>query len=146
MAAASRGEDYPIYSQRLERDGWALLQSSEHRYVRGRIETMQPEVWRKSDRSGKWMLTSKQRHRNDPHGPWYDMTYEVSAAGGKTEPAGIAADWADWDQSNRLVATREAGLYAIKLRARREPEWELLADFTADKPASVETPAWAACW
>jgi hypothetical protein len=56
------------------------------------------------------------------------------------------AQWADWDQRGRLVATVGGRVFAGKLSRKHQLVWRQLAALHEQRPARLEAPAWAARW
>ena len=56
------------------------------------------------------------------------------------------ADWADWDQHGRLVATTGGRVLTGTLLQDKRLVWRQLASMEPDRPARLETPAWAQRW
>lgn len=72
--------------------------------------------------------------------------YHLVLTDKRAEPRVFDADWADWDQSGRLVIAREGKVLAGKWDRHRGLRFEELADFTGDCTESIEAPEWARRW
>ena len=55
-------------------------------------------------------------------------------------------EWADWDQSGRIIVSQEGRILAGKGIRRKTLHFEELADFNGDRPENIETPEWAKRW
>jgi hypothetical protein len=63
------------------------------------------------------------------------------------EPLGtFEANWADWDQQGRLVATAGGRVLEGNLTKGRGLLWRQLAAMNEEKPTPMETPEWAQRW
>jgi hypothetical protein len=125
------GEDDPIFSERLERDGWKLKQ-----YARGL------EVRQKEHPAGSQLLEltrSLSGYRFTEH---FAVRQREDSARMEIE----RASWADWDSRGRLVFARDGKLYAATLTASSDLELKELLDLNGDAPASVRAPQWAVHW
>lgn len=136
-----RGEDYPIYGLRLERDGWLPI-------ARGRTEllgskgyrTLEPAIWEKPGKSTRWTLIL----RNSLTGWRQRYEYEVRSEQ-HTQPL-PGAVWADWDDDRGLTYSANGRLYRVNPSdAGLGPPIEL-ADFVPDKPEARTPPEWATRW
>jgi hypothetical protein len=72
--------------------------------------------------------------------------YHLALTDKRAEPQALDADWADWDQSGRLVIARGGKVLAGKWDRHRGLRFEELADFTGDCIESIEAPEWARRW
>jgi hypothetical protein len=55
------------------------------------------------------------------------------------------AQWADWDQSGRLVFAREGKIFAGSIEGDNLQE-KMLIDLNPNKPYALEAPDWAKSW
>jgi hypothetical protein len=62
------------------------------------------------------------------------------------QPSPLCAEWADFDRRGRLVFTSQGKLHATTWDRRGKPTTKELADFSAERFASIEAPAWAQRW
>src|SRR5688500_3020636 len=104
------GEDDPLYSRRLDRDGWTVRQAWEVEY-RGRpwhFHTVTPEIRvRRRPGTAREPAIVMERRLD---GFSYRESFRLEGA---TSPAGIPtanADWLDWDHAGRLVRLSEGRL------------------------------------
>lgn len=138
-----RGEDFPTWWARAERDGWSRTQAGH--FPHQEWKPSRPEIWQRPSPQGRETLVQT-LHGFDfhAHGGPYRLSYQLTAPGGQTI-ALEGAEWADWDHRGRLVLARGGCLF----RAAREGDTlreDLLTDLNPNQPAPLETPAWAAHW
>jgi hypothetical protein len=115
---AGLGEDGPIASMRLQRDGWTLVQKrgQETQTSGGLVyKFKQPEIWAKPCPSARVrralrMCTHGVHERG---GPWYVRSFELE--GGPHDPLVDLgrADWADWDASGDLLLARDGKIHRV---------------------------------
>jgi hypothetical protein len=114
-AYSGRGEDDPILSQRLRRDGWKLIQAAEgwENKSRSRIgyEPSKKETWAKS--RGTWTLEMSIVGIHERDGPWYVLEHRVRDAQGNIAVDLGRSDWADWSQSGELLFARDGRICRI---------------------------------
>jgi hypothetical protein len=100
---AGRGEDDPILSQRLLRDGWKLRQAPEgwENKPKSRIwhEFTKKEIWAKS--SGAWTVEMLVAGIHERDGLWYVLEHRVLDALGRVTLDLGRSDWADFGRSPR---------------------------------------------
>lgn len=126
------GEDEPVYSKRLARDGWTLEQERVTELRNSGYKTFVPELRRKTDgRAALVMSRSLDRYA------WRD-TYTVEA--GSTVARLEDVEWADFDKRGRLVAGRDGQILEIKL-AGTKFESRIIRDFAGTAPPDDEVAA-----
>jgi hypothetical protein len=138
------GEDDPIFSQRLDRDGWQLKKvwKLENRGYPKLYHTIQPELWEKANperthviqliRSIECLDYSEEfivRNITQPRMTQFDR-----------------ASWVDWDQQGRLVFARDGKLFAGSINSRGQWDENLLIDLNPARPESLPPPEWATKW
>jgi len=137
------GEDEPIYSARLERDGWRQSQPIKVEYTRTNagFVTHAPGIRRKQNPQGWQKLTMTSTLSR------FEMNedFSVRYAEGKDWPMDGAA-WADWDQRGRLVFAREGRLFSLTAEDIGHGEPQELINLNDHKPEPIETPEWAKSW
>jgi hypothetical protein len=140
----AHGEDHPIFSQRLERDGWQL--KKEWRVERGSqkrlYHTVQPEVRERPSPDGKQVvrLTRSIEHLD------YSEGFSIKNL---KEPFSVeipGASWADWDQQGRFVFARDGKIFAASLSTDGHFDKRLLIDLNPGKPKPIPPPLWAIKW
>lgn len=102
------------------------------------IEPIVPKLWKKpiTNSAALYMITfyHPEQRKN------VDLFY-LGRKDGKTKLKDIT--WADIDNSNRIIATKEGKLYASKIAADGSVDYtdlELLHDLNSLKPGSIQTP------
>jgi hypothetical protein len=139
-----RGEDEPLFSERLERDGWELKQKRETEY-RGypkMYHTIQPEIREKSIPPGiQTIRLVRSIEELD-----YSEEFAVAVRGGSGFARVDRASWVDWDQQGRLVFARDGKIFAGRIDEKGKLVDRELTDLNASKPKSVAPPDWAAEW
>jgi hypothetical protein len=139
------GEDDPLYSTRLTRDGWAVTQVWDWR---------RPTNWNEGFRT----ITPEHRDRVHPSGHLtlrmerslsgyrYFERFEIRKNSEATAPDLTGVDWADWDRAGRLIFLRRGRVWAASLSGECiEPPTQLI-DFTDDTPSTHEAPVNAQTW
>ncbi len=128
----ARGEDEPVFSQRLTRDGWALVQQGDIQFDGRRFVTHSPEI----------------RRNPGGHGELLEMARSVDGFSSidryaMTTCDGIRFDltaaWADFDQAGRLVAVRDGVLLHLRSGEGRLSE-RVIADLNDMEPDSAARP------
>jgi hypothetical protein len=141
----SRGEDEPILSARMARDGWKLIQPGRYPWKGGRPRTERPEVWTREAPNGTGTLVESLDELDfKAWGGPYITSFSVRRPGKADVPI-TGARWADWDQAGRLVFAREGRLFSGVVQANGLRE-TLLADLNSNKPRPLEAPEWATRW
>jgi hypothetical protein len=146
---SGRGEDDPIRSTRLLRDGWVLKQPGKIKEnelgSRLWIQFIEDTVWRKSH--GEWAIEMRQQGLKEREGPWYVMEHQLTDASGNVVCSMGRSDWADWSQSGEVLFARSGRLYRIALGSKHAPgEPEELIDLRDLKFEPVESPQDAKLW
>ena len=114
-----RGEDDPIWAERLMRDGWKLLS-----YPSKTKDDYGARVWMEFSPAITW----QKRHPRMPkqcalemritgikerNGPWYLTEHSVIC--GATSAVHLGrSEWADWDRSGDLLYTKDGALYRLR--------------------------------
>jgi hypothetical protein len=137
------GEDDPIFSERLERDGWELKQEwvVENRGYPLLFLTREPEVREKQSPSGPECLQLTRSIAELD----YSECFAVRNASSDWLPI-EGASWADWDSRGRLVFARDGRLYAGALTASGALESRELIDINSHTPTTMRAPEWATRW
>jgi len=133
------GEDEPLYSMRLTRDGWDLVEEwkVEHEFGSG-FMTEQPEVRLLHHPKGRhWQLMMRKILRGYKYWEEYEI---LNTKTGDQIPL-INVECANWDQGGRLVLLTQG-----KLDENNELKQKELVDFNNQKPAQIDSPVWAKCW
>jgi len=138
------GEDDPIFSERLERDGWKLKQEwlVENRGWEELFRTIQPELREKVDKDGKMVirLTRSISHL------YYSEIFEIVDNEWSHSSRIPDASWVDWDQHGRLVIAQNGKIYIGRIHEGGHLDKQELHDLTSNKPAFLPSPQWAREW
>lgn len=137
------GEDDPLFSRRLTRDGWRVVQPWRVSFkgLRECYVTEQPEV----------------RVRRHPAKPFhieltrridrlaYTERFRVVGASGEALLAQEGFEWVEWDQRGRLVVLR-AGRILIARDGAAGLILEELVDLNPQEPRSIPPSDWSREW
>ena len=117
------GEDHPVWSSRLERDGWTLVSS-------GRLveENFKGSVWLPFDPPILWekphprapercLLRMEIHGIKERNGPWYLTEHSVVTDGEVSHNIG-RSDWAEWAPNGDLLFSRGSSLYRLAYARR----------------------------
>jgi len=139
-----RGEDDPLFSERIERDGWELRQpwKIENRGYPKMYRTIQPEIREKPSPRRTQMI----RLVRSIEGLDYSEEFAVVVRGRSGLASIDRASWADWDQQGRLVFARDGKIFAGRVDEDGNLVDRELTDLNASKPKGVAPPDWAAEW
>lgn len=146
---SGRGEDDPILSQRLRRDGWTLRQNAggweERPNSRIWYEPSKKETWTKS--KGAWTLEMSITGIHERDGPWYVTQHRIlDSQGGVALDLG-RSDWADWSLSGELLFARQGCLYRLMIKdAAKLGALKELIDLSELRFEAVPTPSEALVW
>lgn len=139
-----RGEDDPIFSDRLERDGWKLKQEWKTELLGHPkwFQTTQAEVRERPSRNRKFILRlTRSISRLD-----YAEEFSVRHDGDAHPIALPRASWADWDHKGRLVFCRDGKVFAARPDDNGSWDEMELADFNSSKPRPLPPPPEATKW
>ena len=143
------GEDDPILSARLLRDGWVFKQDGARQtHQEGErlwIECTAPTVWAKA----RGVLTLEMRILGirERDGPWYVMEHAVTGPADEVLLDLGRSDWADWSPSGELLYAKDGRLYRAAADSRCGlRESEELIDLRALRFEAVEAPPDAKLW
>jgi hypothetical protein len=141
--ADARGEDDPLYSERLTRDGWFVRQEWRWESIgRDGFRTDVPELRVRSHPNKRLEIVLARRL----DGYRYRELFEVAAPPGRAGCDLTGADWVDWDHAGRLIVLRGGKVFTAPVSGSELGDLSELIDLTADRPAERETPRWAAVW
>jgi hypothetical protein len=138
-------EDWPVWSRRMERDGWVLVQEGAFRSTRHGWRTERAEIWERQNKARSVLLRRSTdaisfRH---PGGPYLESFRLLLGSGAELPLPG--ASWADWDHAGRLILARDGRLFAATVESEQLLERELI-DLNANVPIQVEPPDFASQW
>jgi hypothetical protein len=138
------GEDDPIFSQRLQRDGWGLKQAWQikNRGYPKLFRTLQPEVREKfsPDRGYAISLTRSIECLD------YSEEFAVRGVKNSLITKLEKASWVDWDQQGRLVLAKDGKIFAASIGDGGQLAENLLLDLNPSKPEPLRPPEWATKW
>lgn len=114
---SGRGEDDPVWSRRLERDGWILAsggRAAKRNTAQAWITFNPPIVWEKRHPLApeQYALRMEIQGLKESNGPWYLTEHAVLRDGTVTHDIG-RSDWADWDASGDLLFSKNASLHRL---------------------------------
>lgn len=140
----ARGEDDPIFSIRLERDGWKLVQewNIENRGHPKMFATLQPEV-REKVGPGRTHVIQLTRSIDELD---YSEEFSVRRVKQSLVTDIKRASWADWDQQGRLVFARDGAVFAASIKENGKLNEILLIDLNPSEPRPKPAPDWATKW
>jgi hypothetical protein len=143
---AGRGEDEPIFSRRMERDGWTRVQQprSFQRNASARIEYQftQPEIWQKVSPDAR-----RRRHLRlytdgilERDGAWYIRRAELAA--GRDQPRADLGrvDWIDWSPAGNLLLARAGKIHRVPRASLDAPDLWAVAHELVDLSSLVFEP------
>ena len=148
------GEDDPVWSARLERDGWNLVSypaDTRHDF-RAKVawEFSPPIAWDKPNpvypkHCSLQMALTGIKERD---GPWYLTDHTLIRENGRQDRLG-RTDWADWSHSGDLLFAMDGCLFRLACNNGHLDDLELarkIADLTQLKFEPVKAPETASLW
>jgi hypothetical protein len=143
-----RGEDDPICSVRLVRDGWVLKQASKGQENKSgsRIwwEYTEPAVWTKT--KGQLTIEMRLLGVHETEGPWHVVEHRVLDVRGGLMLAIGRSDWADWSTSGDVLFARAGCLFRARAGAASLSEPVQVADLRELRFEEVLAPSEARVW
>ncbi|WP_146185934.1 hypothetical protein [Flavobacterium album] len=164
IATVKTGNDYNVWKgqintlldHRLQREGWAEI--SDDKFVAAEtsgithrnpnpiwaelqhasLELIVPKLWKKAITNSTSLLRISFYHSE--HRKNFDFFY-IAKKDKKTKLKGIK--WADTDNNNRIIATKEGRLYASKVLGDGSVDYanlELILDLNPQQPKRILTP------
>jgi len=112
------GEDDPVWSERLKRDGWKLVsyptRTKDDYGAKVWCEFDPPITWRKYN--PKWpkrySIEMSITGLKEKDGPWYLTEHRLIRDEGPVETIG-RSDWADWSHTGDLLFAKGGALYKL---------------------------------
>lgn len=144
----THGEDWPVYSARLTRDGWKLEQEGKFPHSKsGTRTTEQEEVFSRRSACGQYdlLMTRKAIDFEAYGGPGVLVFSLRQVSAGKMTDLGPGT-WADWDHRDRLILAREGTLLHYELSEEGGFLPRLIYDFNGDRPLAIQSPPEASSW
>lgn len=148
------GEDEPIWSSRLQRDGWKLTaypeKTKDDYGAKVWIEYDPPIVWEKAHPlwPDRYILRMSILGIKERDGNWYIVEHSVIGENGQTDEIG-RSEWADWSRDGDLLFAQSGCLYRLRPSKRRFgpiEDSEQIADFNNLGFERVEPPARVQSW
>jgi hypothetical protein len=148
------GEDDPVWSSRLTRDGWVLTR------VPGKTKPdwtakvtwvyEPPLLWEKAHpvKPGNYILQMSVLGIDEKDGSWYVAEHSVVSADGTVISLG-RSEWADWSPKGDLLYSQGGRLYRLRWKHRVLAPIEAteeIADFSELKFQQCEAPGEARQW
>jgi hypothetical protein len=141
---SAHGEDDPIYSMRLERDGWVQKEPWETEYLGlpEMFRTIRPGVREKLGPDRRYVIRLTRSIE------CLDYAEEFAVRGVKSSRMTTIdrASWVDWDQQGRLVFARDGKIFSGEINGTGQIREKLIIDLNPNKPESKGPPAWAKKW
>lgn len=140
----ARGENDPVYSARLTRDGWDVLQKWQLEWCGppSYYKTHAPEI-RARQHPARNFRVEMHRRIDELR---YRESFSVVGPGGEAPLPTGRIDWVDWDSTGRLVVLVDGRVDVAKVGGREVGAWRNLVDFALDQPESREPPHRATVW
>lgn len=147
------GEDDPVWSMRLERDGWkqtGFPEKSDYNFeAKVAWKFSPPLAWvRKNPRHPKlYSLEMSISGIYEKDGPWYICEHSVHS-----DSVGMTlgrTDWADWSHSGDLLYAKDGRLFRLPCKSgtlAKPDEAIEIADFRSSKFEEVAPPPEALRW
>ena len=138
------GEDYPIYANHLERDGWRYKQHGDFRQRGGTWVAEREEICVKRDSSRRFEIEmTLYAMEKRTSGSVFSYRFNVRDLVSERSSPIECDDWADWDSKGRLLYSKAGKLFAARVQPNAELDVELIADFTVlpDSAAAAASPA-----
>jgi len=148
------GEDDPVWSERLLRDGWKLISyptgTKDDFGAKVSWEPSPPIIWRKPNPAcpQRYSLDMAIVGIREQAGPWYLTEHAVTRENGDLDKLG-RSEWADWSHTGDLLFSINGCLYRVpcikKILAPLEDAVKV-ADFTNLKFELIKAPDVASRW
>jgi hypothetical protein len=148
------GEDDPVWSERLLRDGWKLISyptgTKDDLGAKVWWEPSPPIIWRKANPvcPKLYSLDMAIVGIKERGGPWYLTEHAVTRENGESDKMG-RSEWADWSHTGDLLFSMDGCLYRVPRRKATLAPLEdavKIADFTDLKFEPVKAPDAASRW
>lgn len=143
----AKGEDMPVFTKRLEKEGWAQIQRIEnyHRVGFSHWEAEQPSIWTKNLEGNSLVLRMIISGSNfKQHGDKYIVKYDVLDPDNRVVTSLAGSTWADWDHFGRLVFIWKGMLMTVEPGSIYPPR--VIQDLNPQIPKQVRAPEWASEW
>lgn len=146
---AGRGEDDPIRTMRMKREGWSVVDEGACQKPLWTApvvwEYARPVVWQKV--SGDFTLERRLLGVNQKNGPWYIYEHRLLDADANVVQDYGRSDWADWSHAGDVLMTRDGKVHRIVIGQRTGPAPpEALIDLAPLRFEPMPPPANATRW
>jgi hypothetical protein len=148
------GEDDPVWSERLLRDGWKLISYPTSTEIDQRAKVvwkfLPPIIWRKGNPASPKRCTLEMSIAGfiERGGPAYVTEHTVTRDNGDLDKLG-RSEWADWSHTGHLLFSMDGCLYRVPRRKGTLAPLEdavKIADFTNLKFEAIKAPDVASRW
>jgi hypothetical protein len=138
------GENDPLYSMRLARNGWEERQvwEREWRGYREGYVTTAPGIRTRAHPALPYRILLHRRI----DGLKYRETFHLEGPTGHLSLPDGRLDWVDWDQRGRVVALVDGKVLVAEVTAVGVGEWRTLIDLSGDVPELRTPPPEATRW
>jgi hypothetical protein len=147
---SGRGEDDPIWSARMIRDGWTLKSPGEIKKNKfgSKLEYEFVENQVLTKRWGRWSLEMRMIGMIERNGPWYVLEHRIVDAAGIAVADLGRSDWADWSLSGEILLARLGKLYRVAVDHKKKGPSDPIevADLRAMHFEAIESPPAARSW
>ena len=145
----AEGEDDPLYSRRLDRDGWILRHEweIERTTPRGGFRTLTPAVRAKHQpgaTDGAERISILLERRLD--GWRVSSRFRMEGTATQVEFPPGPVEWVDWDPRGRVVALAGGRVWAAGVEEGRVERFRELLDLRGDRPEPRAAPDSACRW
>jgi hypothetical protein len=132
----AHGEDEPIFSQRLDRDGWHIVQKWNVAYEgRGFYVTHEPEIREKAYKNGKKIILMERSLNRLKYQENFVVKIEENIVYSVNERGG----WIDFDQNGRISFFKDGKLFVEKNKDDNNFDLNEIADFNLNKPETTKS-------
>jgi hypothetical protein len=138
------GEDDPIFSERLDRDGWDLKQDwiiENHGFPK-LFETRQPEIREKLNQNRSQFIRLTRSIQSLDYSEEFALFNDNDSTAIKID----RASWADWDHQGRFVFARDGKIFKGRVDEEGLLNSQELIDLNPFVPTAVRSPDWASEW
>jgi hypothetical protein len=146
---AGHGEDDPIRTLRMKREGWIVVDEGSCKKALWDAplvwEYARPAVWRKM--RGQYSLERRLLGVNEKNGPWHVYKHRLLDADGNIVQDYGRSDWADWSTASDVLLTRDGQVHRVVIGHKTGPaEPEVLIDLAPLRFEPMPPPANATRW
>jgi hypothetical protein len=149
---AGYGEDDPLWSVRLQRDGWTITEPGRalrHGHSAKIWVTYEPAIVLTKPQPTKPHLQLEMRLLGlaEKNGSWYVIEHAIKDARGHERATLGRSDWADWDRNGDLLFAKDGRIHRLAARDAADPtRARELVDLRGERFVALQSPAWAREW